>query len=100
MGRVAGGSSCGVENKERVIRRVQAMVSIYNSGSCDMSDDLLSTLFQRLPEPVVLTGDFSSYVQIWGGPVNDNRGDGVLGFVDENPLNILGDRRHTRTSGT
>ena len=42
---------------------------------------------------------FSSYNKIWGSPVNDNRGDKVLSFIEKNELNILIDGRNTRTSG-
>ena len=76
------------------------IVSIYNTLSHDESEKLLSTLFQQLPEPVVLTGDFNSYHQIWRNPLNDNRRCQVSYFVNKNQPNILNDRRHTITSGT
>ena len=46
------------------------IVSIYNSLS---HENLLSTLFQHLPKPVVMIRDFNSYNQIWGSRANDNR---------------------------
>ena len=76
------------------------IVSIYNSRSHDISENLLSTLFQQLPKPVILTGDFNIYNQIRGSQVNDNGGDKVLSFINKNQLNILNDGRHSRTSGT
>ena len=76
------------------------IVSIYNSRRHEISKNLLSTLFQQLPEPVILTGDFTSYNQYRGNQVNDNRGDKVLNFINQNQLKILSDGRHTRTSGT
>ena len=54
-----------------------SIVSIYNSLSRDISESLLSALFQNLPKPVMLTGDFKSYHQIWGNPANDNRVSGL-----------------------
>ena len=44
------------------------IVSIYNSRSHEISENLLSTLFHQLPKPVILTRDFNSYNQIWGSP--------------------------------
>ena len=76
------------------------IVSIYNSRDEDIGENLLSTLVQQLPKPVILTGDFNRYNQIWGSPINDNRGDKVLSFIDKNRLNILNDGRYTRTSGS
>ena len=59
-------------------RRDVIKVSIYNARSHAISKHLLSTLFQHLPKPVWLTGDFNSYHQ----------------------TKILNDGRLTRTSGT
>ena len=53
-------------------------VSIYNSRSHDISEKLLSNLFQQLTKSVIMTGDFNSYKQTLGSPVNDNRGDKVF----------------------
>ena len=75
------------------------IASIYSSQSHDISENLLSTIFQQLPNPLIMTGDFNSFDQIWGSPVNDNRGDNVLSFINKNQLNILNDVSHTRTSG-
>ena len=82
------------------IGRDLTIVSFCNSRSQDISENLLSTLFQQLPNPVILTGDFSRFKQIRGSLVNDNRGDKVLTFFNKNQRNILNDGRHTRTSGT
>ena len=53
------------------IGRDVTIVSIYNLRSHNISENLLSTLFQQLPKPVILRGDFNSYHQIWGSPAND-----------------------------
>ena len=82
------------------IGRDVTIVSLYNSRSHDISENVLSTLFQQLPKPVTLTGDFNSYNQIRGSPVNDNRGDKVLTFNDKNRINNLNYGGHTRTSVT
>ena len=81
------------------IGREGIIVSFSNSLSLDISENLLSTLFQQLPKPVILTGDFNIYHQIWGNPVKDNRRYQALNFINNNQLNILNDGRHTRTSG-
>ena len=82
------------------IGRDVTIVSIYNTRSRDIRENLLSTLFQQLPKHVILTRDLNSYHQIWGSPLNDNRGRKVLNSISTNQLNILNDGRHTGTSGT
>ena len=57
------------------------VVSIYNSRSHDISENLLSTLLHQLPKPVILAGDFNSYNQIWESPENDVGGVKVLEFI-------------------
>ena len=74
------------------------IVSNYNSRNHELIEDLFSTLSQQLPKPVILTWDHFSYLQIWGNPVNNNRGCQVLSFIIKHKLNILNDGRHTRTS--
>ena len=49
------------------------VVSIYNSPSQDINENLLSTIFRQLPKPVILKGEFNSYNQIWVSPENDVR---------------------------
>ena len=71
--------------------RDATMVSIYNSRSHGINQNLLSTLFKQIPKPVILTGDFDSHHQIWGKSVNDNRRCQVLNFINKNQLNILSD---------
>ena len=82
------------------IGRDVTIVSICNSRSQVISENLLSTLFQQSPKPVILTGDFNSYHQIWGSSANDNKGCHVLSFISKKQLNILVDGKHTGTSGT
>ena len=76
------------------IGRDLTIVSIYNSRSHAISEKLLSSLFQHLPKPVILTGNFNSYHQIFGSPTNHNMGCRVLSFIDINQQNILNDGRH------
>ena len=76
------------------------IVSIYNSRSHAMDENLLSTLFQQLPKPVISTRHFNSYLQLWGRHESDNRGCQVLSCINKNQLKILNDGRHTRTSAT
>ena len=59
------------------------IVSIYNALSHDLSENLLSTLFNQVPKPVILTGDFISYNQIWRSPKNDVRGVKVFDFIEK-----------------
>ena len=59
------------------------MVSIYISRSHGMNENLLSTLFQQLPKPVILIEEFNGYHQIWGSPANDYREFQVLSFKNK-----------------
>ena len=70
------------------IGRYLIRVSIYNSGSHDINENLLSALFQQLYKAVIVTVDSNSYHQIWGNPANDNRGRQVLSHINKNQLNI------------
>ena len=76
------------------------IVSIYNSRCHNISNTLLSALFQQLPKTVILTVDFNSYHQIGKNPTNNNRECQVQSFINNNQLNILNDARHIKTSGT
>ena len=80
------------------IGRNVTIVSIYISRSHVISGKLLSTVFQQRPKPVISTGYFNIYNQIWGSLVNDDRGDKVLGFIIKNQPKILNDGSHTRKS--
>ena len=46
------------------IGRKVTIVSISNSRSHGINENLISTLFQQLPKPISLTGDFNSYRQM------------------------------------
>ena len=76
------------------------IVSIYSSRCHDISENLLSALFQQLPKSVKFTGDFNSYHQRCRNPANDDRGCQVLSLINKNQLNNFNDLRHTIISGT
>ena len=76
------------------IGRDVTIVSFYNSRSNTISEYLISTLFQQLPKPLILTGDFNSFHQIWRSPANGNCGCQVLSFINKNQLKVLNDARH------
>ena len=59
------------------------IVSIYNSRSHEISENLSSILFHQLPKSVILTGDFNSYNQICGSLENDVRGVKVLKLIEK-----------------
>ena len=46
------------------IGRDVTIVSIYNSRSHAISENLLSTLFQQIPKPLILTGELNSYHKV------------------------------------
>ena len=82
------------------IGREVTIVSISNSRRHDISENPLSTLFQQQPKPLILTGEFNSYRQMWRSPEIDIKRCQVLSFINKNQLNILNDGRPTRTSDT
>ena len=56
------------------IGRDFTIVSIFNSRSQDIRENISSTLFQELLKPVILTRDFNSFHQIFGNQFNNNKG--------------------------
>ena len=62
---------------------METTVSIYNSRSHDISEKVLSTLFQQLPKPVILSGDPNRYYHILGNLENYKKGCQVLNFINK-----------------
>ena len=48
-----------------------SVVTIYNSRNQGTNEQLLTVVLQKLPKPVILTGDFNSYLEYWGNSSND-----------------------------
>ena len=57
-------------------------------------------LFQQVPEPVSLAGDFISYHEILGNASQDDGGNKVFNFIQKRQNNLMNDRRYTRKSNT
>ena len=70
--------------------------NIYNSRSHALNKDLLTNLFQQLPQPVLLLGDFNAYNTMWGSITTDRRGLDVENFANDSNLNILNNGSPTR----
>ena len=66
------------------IGRDMTIVSIHKSRNHAKSKNLSSTLSQKMPKPVILTGDFNSYHHIQGSPANDIRMSGHE-FYEQKP---------------
>ena len=75
------------------------VVSVYNSRSHELSEELMTNLYRQLPKPIIITGDFNSYHEMWGNNSTDSRGHKVMDFAQKHQVNILNDGRHTRTDG-
>ena len=74
------------------------IVSIYNSRSHQLNEELLTNLTRQLPSPVIITGDFNGYHPLWGSISSDHRGNLVESFIRNNNLNVLNNGSPTRIS--
>ena len=80
--------------------RPVTICSIYIPGSQEISVQLLESIYQQLPEPVMLLGDFNAHSERWGSDGHDARGRVVEEFVDRAGLNILNTGRPTHIAET
>ena len=75
------------------------VISIQNSRSHELPEYILRDLFQQIPKPLILTGDFSSYYENGINKSNDKRGKEIFRFTQKHLLKLINDGRHTRRNG-
>ena len=61
--------------------------NVYFSRSHTLNLELLNDLYEQLPQPVLMLGDFNAYNTSWGSAVDDSRGLTVESFCNQNLLN-------------
>ena len=72
------------------------LYSIYLSRSHDVQQRLLQDLYEQLPQPVLILGDFNAYNEIWASTSTDPRGRIVENFAEVNGLETLNSGAPTR----
>ena len=70
--------------------------NLYNSHSHSFSLSLLQQLFDQLPQPCLIIGDFNAHHPLWGSSTDDTRGRIVEEFLTTNNLIILNNGSSTR----
>ena len=63
--------------------------NIYNSRSHELSNEALLQLYQQLPHPCLLIGDFNAYSRSWGCTTTDTRGRIMERFINETDLVLM-----------
>ena len=63
--------------------------NIYNSRSHQLSVNDLNNLYNQLPQPCIILGDFNAYHLLWGCQRTDDRGRMVETFVGNTDLVVL-----------
>ena len=71
--------------------------NIYSSRSHQLSPSLLNDLYNQLPTPCLILGDFNAYSSVWNCTSTDSRGRSMEEFILANNLVILNDGAPTRT---
>ena len=69
--------------------------SLYLSPSINIDPLLLSNLFDQLPTPFIICGDFNAHSIVWGCRDNNPRGDIVDNFIQSHDLCLLNDGSQT-----
>jgi len=78
------------------IGQLITICNVYSSRSHTLSEELLNTLYNQLPPPVILVGDFNGFNPLWGCNSVDVRGREIEKFITSNSLNILNSGAPTR----
>lgn len=89
--------ACAIRVK---LRSLITICNIYNSRSHDLTEPLLQQLFDQLPPPVLMVGDFNSYHVMWGSSSTDTRGKIIESFIGAAGLNLLNTGSPTRITHT
>ena len=69
--------------------------SLYIPPKYKLNSKELDELFNQLPSPVLLLGDFNAHSDIWGCNNTDNRGKQIIDFISQHDLCILNNKTST-----
>ena len=81
------------------IKSTFTICNIYSPQSHTLNENLLNHLYQQLPQPCLIVGDFNAHNPLWGGNDTDARGRAVENFITFNQLNLLNGHQPTRIEG-
>ena len=72
----------------------------YNSRSMQLTTDALKNLYDQLPQPCLILGDFNGYSPLWGCNRTDHRGNIIENFINQCNLILLNDGSPTHPNLT
>lgn len=82
------------------LHRTYTICNVYISPSYRLAADELSRLYQQLPGPVLMLGDFNAHNPLWGSRYLRPRGSLVENFLNDHSLVFLNDGSPTFHSDT
>ena len=82
--------ACRVELQKNI-----TICSVYIPPNFDFSIQQLQDLFDQLPSPVLLLGDFNAHSELWGNGREDRRGSLLETFISNNSLCLFNDESPT-----
>ena len=77
------------------LHRLITVCSIYLPPSLNYNLQDLNNLYQQLPQPVLLLGDFNAHSTLWGCNTDSNDSCILESFIEKEDLVILNDGSHT-----
>ena len=70
--------------------------NIYSSRAHPLNQQLLTDLYNQLPQPCIIIGDFNAHNILWGSEVTDARGRQVEVFIEQHNLSLMNNGAPTR----
>ena len=80
------------------LHKTITICNIYSSNHQVINYNLLYNIYQQLPQPILIVGDFNAYNILWGCRETKARGREIENFIITNNLNILNNGAPTRIS--
>ena len=74
--------------------------NVYNSRNHSLTVNSLNQLYDQLPQPCLILGDFNAYSPTWGCNNLDARGRNIETFIDEANLILLNNGAPTHPNNT
>ena len=78
------------------LQREITICNLYSSGAHIINQQVLSNLYNQLPQPCLIVGDFNAHNQLWGSTNTDGRGREIEAFITQQGLNIMNNGAPTR----
>ena len=77
------------------LQKTITIVSLYLHPDIPVSKESLQNLFDQLPKPFLVLGDYNAHSPTWGDSRQDGRGTLIETLTQENNLIILNGKEHT-----